>query len=88
MRRSRSRIDVHPLLVDRLMELYCDWRTECAAVRVAYELFADARDTERALAHAAYDAALDRERSAADAYEAQVRLITRRARPRALGATV
>lgn len=68
------------------MELYCDWRTECASVRIAYERLADAQDDERALAHAAYDAALDREHSAADAYAAQIRLITLRGRPIALRA--
>jgi hypothetical protein len=76
MRRSGLRLEVHPHLVDTLMELYCDWRTECSAVRVAYEHFADADDDERAGAHAAYSAALDREHLAADTYAAQVRLIS------------
>jgi hypothetical protein len=62
-------------LVDRMMELYCDWRSECAAVWGAYDRFSSAPATDRALAYAAYAAALDREGSACDAYAAQVRLI-------------
>jgi hypothetical protein len=58
------------------MELYCDWRTECSLVQAAYDRFAEAEPDERTLALAAYGAALDREGSAADAYEAQIKLIT------------
>jgi hypothetical protein len=89
MRRSRpkpSTVQVHPHLVDRLMELYCDWRTACSAVRTAYEQFAAADDRDRALAHAAYSAALDREGSAADEYAAQISLIRSRVPGPALGA--
>jgi hypothetical protein len=78
MRTSRPKpaaFKVHPHLVDRLMGLYCDWRTECAVVQATYDRFADAEPDDRALAHAAYKAALDREGSAADAYGAQIRLI-------------
>ena len=89
MRSSRpkpSTVQVHPQLVDRLMELYCDWRTACSVVRMAYEQFTYADDSERALAHAAYGAALDREGSAAEAYAEQIRLIRLRAPGAALGA--
>lgn len=67
--------EVRPALVDRMIELYCDWRTESAAVQAAYERFLDAMAPDRARAFAAYFAALDREESAADSYAAQVRLI-------------
>ena len=66
---------VCPELVDRLIELYCDWRTECAHVQAAYERFADAEPTDSTLAFAAYAAALDREESACESYAAQIRLI-------------
>ena len=66
---------VCPELVDRLIELYCDWRTECAHVQAAYERFADAEPADSTLAFAAYAAALDREKSACESYAAQIRLI-------------
>ncbi len=67
---------VRPDLVDTLLERYCDWRTECSAVRAAYGHFVDAVASDREVAFAAYGAALDRESSAADRYEAQVKLVT------------
>jgi hypothetical protein len=72
---SAQAIQVHPDLVDRLLELYCDWRTECATVRASYERFADAPRESRDVAYAAYTSALDRERLAAEDYAAQVKLI-------------
>jgi hypothetical protein len=65
-------------LVDAMMDLYCDWRTECAEVRAAYGRFSSAQPSERAVAFAAYAAALDREEAACGAYAAQIRLITLR----------
>jgi len=59
-------------LVDRLMQLYCAWRQECWEVRAAYDQFTAAPGGERALAYAAYRAALDREESAANEYAQQV----------------
>ena len=59
-------------LVDRLIELYCDWRSECLEVRAAYEQFRAAPAEQRALACAVYDAALDREESAAGEYARQL----------------
>lgn len=59
-------------LVDRLIDLYCDWRTECSEVRAAYEEFAAAPAQQGALAYAAYCAALDREESAASEYARQL----------------
>ena len=65
-------------VVDRLIELYCDWRTVCAEVQAAYERFLDALACDRAMAYAAYCAALDREQSTSEAYERQVRLVEAR----------
>jgi hypothetical protein len=65
-------------LIDRLIELYCDWRTGCWDVRAAYERFSDAPAPDRAVAFAAYAAALDQEESACEAYAAQIRAIQSR----------
>jgi hypothetical protein len=65
-------------LVDRMIELYCDWRTGCWDVRAAYERFVDAAAPDRAVAFAAYTAALDQEEAACDAYAAQIRAIQSR----------
>jgi hypothetical protein len=64
-----------PELVDRLIELYCDWRAACAEVRAAYAQITDASPQARAIAHAVYGAALDREESAANEYERQLRRV-------------
>ncbi len=72
---ARQGSQVCPDLVDRLLELYCDWRTECTEVPAAYERFSSAPACDRELAFAAYGAALDREQSAAELYAAQVRLV-------------
>lgn len=69
---------IRPDLIDRMMDLYCDWRTECAGVQVAYERFSSAGQSDRAMAFAAYTAALDREESAGEAYAAHIRLIMSR----------
>lgn len=71
---------IRPELVDRLIELYCDWRVECADVQASYERFLDTPGPDRAVAFAAYFAALDREQSACDSYAEQVRLIQARCR--------
>lgn len=69
---------IHPELVDRVIELYCDWLTSCAEVRAAYEYWRDAPRSERSAAYAVYGAALDREQSACDSYAAQIRLVQAR----------
>ena len=69
---------IHPDLVDRMIELYCDWRTACWDVRAAYERFVETPASDRAVAFAAYMAALDREESACGAYAAQVEAIQSR----------
>ena len=65
-------------LVDRLMELYCDWRTRCWDVRNAYDQFLDASAPDRAVAYAAYTAALDQEESACESYAGHIRAIQSR----------
>ncbi len=70
--------EIRPDLVDRLIELYCDWRTACWDVRAAYDRFLDAPAPDRAVAFAAYTAALDREESACESYAAQIRAIQSR----------
>lgn len=60
--------NVGPELVDRLIDLYCDWRTACSEVRTAYGQLTAAAAEERARAYAVFGAALDREESAAGEY--------------------
>jgi hypothetical protein len=67
--------EIHPDLVDRMIESYCDWRTDCAEVHAAYARFLDAPASDRAPAFAAYIAAVDREQCACEAYAAQVHLV-------------
>ena len=69
---------VEDLLVDRLIELYCDWRTACDEVRAAYERFCRACASDREVAFAAYAAALDREQSACEDYAGQIHVIESR----------
>jgi hypothetical protein len=71
-------IEIHPEVVDRLMELYCDWRTACWDVRSAYERFLEAGASDRAVAFAAYTAELDQEESACEAYAAHIHAIQSR----------
>lgn len=66
---------VEPELVDQLIELYCDWRSQCWAVRSSYAQFTAAPAEDRTLAYAAYRAALDREEAAADLYAEQLTVV-------------
>jgi hypothetical protein len=52
-------------LADDYLESYICWREECVAVRHAYALWRIAERPDRAMAFAAYGAALDREEQAA-----------------------
>jgi hypothetical protein len=70
--------EIRPDLVDRMIELYCDWRTACWDVRAAYDRFLEAPTPDRAVAFAAYTAALDREESSCEAYAAHIRAIQSR----------
>ena len=67
--------EISPELIDRMLELYCDWRTGLWDVRAAYARFLDAPAPDRTLAFAAYTAALDQEESACEAYATQIRVI-------------
>jgi len=51
-------VDVAPEIVDRVMDVYCDWREQCLKVHGADERFKVAAPADRDLAYAAYDAAL------------------------------
>jgi hypothetical protein len=66
-------LDRRPELTDHLLQLYCDWRMRCEEVRTTYGRLDSAPKEERPLAFAAFQAALDREGSAAEAYALQVR---------------
>ena len=72
------RRDIHPALIDQMMDLYCDWRSESAAVQSAYDRFTGADAADRSVAFAAYVAALDREESACASYAQQIRVIESR----------
>jgi hypothetical protein len=68
-------VAVRPDLVDLMMDLYCDWRTECEQVRAAYERFCNASPSDRVLAFAGYTSALDQEEAACEAYAEQLELV-------------
>ncbi|HUA50149.1 MAG TPA: hypothetical protein VMA77_33260 [Solirubrobacteraceae bacterium] len=67
---------IRPDLIDTMMDLYCDWRTECKAVQAAWEWASGAAPCDRTAAFAAYTAALDREESACHAYAEHILRIT------------
>lgn len=69
--------EIRPDLIDTMMDLYCEWRTECKAVQAAYDRIGDADSADRTAAFAAYMAALDREESACRDYAAHVGMIMR-----------
>jgi hypothetical protein len=60
-------------VVDDPVIAYADWRTECLAVWTAYRHWTNAPTGDAVLAHAAYEAALDREDAAASAYARVIR---------------
>jgi hypothetical protein len=57
-----------PWASDEFVECYVCWREESATVRTAYEHWVSVEPADRALAFAAYSAALDREERAARDY--------------------
>jgi hypothetical protein len=71
LKRLRKRRDKVELAVDA----YVAWREECVAVRSAYLAWRRARAAEAAIAFDAYEAALDREEVAAEAYAALMRRV-------------
>jgi hypothetical protein len=56
-----------------LMDVYADWREETSALEDAYERWSSAPEADRALAFAAYKAALDREEQASIVYRNHLR---------------
>jgi hypothetical protein len=64
------------LAIDRLLELYCEWRTACWDVRTAYKRFCTVPAADRSLAYAAYEGALDHEELVARAYADHLTLAT------------
>jgi hypothetical protein len=78
-------IEIRPDLIDTMMDLYCEWRTECKAVHAAYDRIDEVASGDRPAAFAAYTAALDREESACRAYATHVQAIMRH-RPTDAGA--
>ena len=67
---------IRPDLIDTMMDIYCEWRTECKEVQAAYERLSRADASDRPAAFAAYTAALDREESACGAYATFIHLLT------------
>ena len=65
---SEHKSAIGPRLVDDMVEAYDDWREACALVRNASAHLSIARRADRAMAFAAYMAALDREERAAESY--------------------
>jgi hypothetical protein len=72
--------DASPWLVDEFIESYVCWRESAATVKDAYEHWRDLHGKDRALAFAAYQAALDGEELAARAHRECTERIAGRAR--------
>jgi len=66
--------------IDEMLERYISWREECAAVRMAYQQWADSDRRERGLAYTGYLTALDGEERAAGTYAGHVERVRRIAR--------
>jgi hypothetical protein len=66
---AKEREVLSPWLVDEFVDSYVGWREESVAARNAYEAYTGQHGDDRALAFAAYQAALDREERAARAYQ-------------------
>ncbi len=64
---------VREQIVDRAFQHYLAWRDETSSVERAYDDWANAADSERTAAFAAYTTALDREEHAAVRYAATIR---------------
>jgi hypothetical protein len=73
---SRAQVAWPDARVDALIDTYAEWREECEAVHRAYGRWTGSERAVRALAYAAYRAALDREEKAAAVYQvAAARLV-------------
>lgn len=74
--RSQARVAWPDAHLDALLESYVEWREECEAVETAYDRWTGSERCDRALAYAAYHAALEREEKAATVYRsAATRLV-------------
>ena len=60
---------VHERLVDEAFQRYLDWRDESAGLEAAYRRWTRASRADRHFAHAAYEAALEREEFASTQYQ-------------------
>lgn len=67
----------HRSAIDDLLEGYVSWREACEAVWRSYERWIDSDRGQRALAHAAYLAALDGEERAASTYARHTERVAR-----------
>jgi hypothetical protein len=67
----------HRSAIDDLLEGYVSWREACGAVWRAYEQWIGSDRGERALAYAAYLAALDGEERAARTYAGHTERVVR-----------
>ena len=64
-----------PEVIDRLMDMYVEWREECMEVWNAYGWWATAPPEDVRRGHEAYRAALDREEAAAKVYAGLMRRV-------------
>jgi hypothetical protein len=60
--------ETKPDVIDRLMDMYVEWREACAALWEAHQRWKAVPAAERPLAFASYRAALDREEWASHVY--------------------
>lgn len=78
---SVTRLQTSERFADALVDLYVEWREECSSVHSAYERWRSALRDDSSGAFAAYNAALDREERAGNAYAALVQRVSPAARP-------
>jgi hypothetical protein len=64
-------------LIDVALDCYIDWREQSRAAMAAYASWASAPSTQRPLAFATYQAALDREEHAARHYASAIEAVER-----------
>jgi hypothetical protein len=68
---------VRDRLVDAAIDSYVDWREQSMTTTAAYESWTGAPSSQRLLAFAAYQAALDQEEHAANHYASTLRDVSR-----------
>jgi hypothetical protein len=74
--RPRQSNAVRDSVVDAAVDLYVDWREESRTAAAAYEAWAEAQPADRALAFAAYVAALEQEELSARCYAGAIAAVT------------